>query len=176
MTSADGSSSERSPHLVLVGLTGSGKSTVGRACAQRLERDYVDTDREVEKAAGRSIRKIFGDSGESTFRRLETEALDAILRRPAPVVVATGGGIVESEENRRLLRSPGARVVWLLAGPSTVIGRLRPGGHRPLLDADPQGTLHEMWRVREPLYREVADVIVSVEHRSLSEVVEAVLR
>lgn len=164
------------PHLVLVGLTGSGKSTVGRMCAARLRREFVDSDRVVEVQAGMSIRQIFESEGEDGFRRREHEALVTILDRPRPAVVATGGGIVVGDENRILLRRPDVRVVWLLATPETVISRLRQRGHRPLLDADPAGTLQEMWQVREPLYREVADVIVSVDQRSVGEVVEAVLR
>lgn len=163
-------------HLVLIGLTGSGKTTVGRLVAARLGRDFIDTDRLVEETAGSTIRSIFDTHGEDEFRRREQAALLEILGRTDPAVVATGGGVVERAENRLLLRRSDIRVVWLLATPEVVLSRLRQRGHRPLLDDDPEGTLQEMWRKREPLYREVADVIVSVDQRSLADVVEAVLR
>jgi shikimate kinase len=162
-------------HLVLVGLMGTGKSTVARVCGLRLQRPVVDTDSELEARTGRSVRDLFTDDVDE-FRRLESAVLADVLGRVDPLVVAAAGGVVLSETNRQLLRSCGARVVWLSALPSTLLERVRGAGHRPLLDDDPLGTLTAMYQVREPLYREVAHAIVSVDHRSVSEVVEAVLR
>ena len=170
------SSSLGHQHLVLVGLTGSGKTTIGRLAAERLGRPFVDTDAVIEERAGRSVRAIFAEDGESVFRDLESSVLIAALDTDEPCVIAAAGGAVLREENRMALRRTNARVVWLCAGPSAVSDRVKGGGHRPLLDSDPDAMLRKMWADREPLYREVADAIVGVEGRSVHEVLEAVLR
>ena len=167
---------ESAQHLVLVGMTGVGKSTIARILGVRLGRDVRDTDSDVEVRAGRSVRRIFEDDGEPAFRELETEVLRDALASPVPLVIATGGGIVVAEGNRQLLHESGARVVWLCADQATLLDRVGNAAHRPLLDHDPAGTLQRMIRDREPLYREVAHSIVLIDHRSVSEVVEAVLR
>jgi shikimate kinase len=163
-------------HIVVVGMTGAGKSTVGRQVADRLDYEWVDTDQLIEKSAGRTVRDIFSEDGEAVFRNVEAEVLRGALEATDPSVISTGGGIVLSEANRKLLRQPQHRVVWLMADPSILLDRLQHGMHRPLLDKDPEGTLARMWQQREALYREVADVIVSVDGRSIQDVVEAILR
>lgn len=163
-------------HLVLVGMMGVGKTTVARVVADRLNRRVLDSDAIIESRTGRTVREIFATDGEPAFRALETEVLLESLAWPEPVVIAGAGGVVLSETNRAALKSSGARVIWLCADPATLLDRVRGGGHRPLLDADPAGTLQRMFTEREALYREVADAIVLVDNRSVSEVVEAVLR
>lgn len=167
-------------HLVLVGLMGTGKSTVGRMLGERLGRRVVDSDALIEARTGRTVREIFLDEGEEAFRALETEVLLEALAADEPLVIAAAGGVVLRAENRAAFaaaRSRGrARVVWLVADPAVLVERVRAGGHRPLLDDDPAGTLRRMHETRAPLYREVADVIVSVDGRSPHDVVEAVLR
>lgn len=163
-------------HLVLIGLTGSGKTTVGRLAAERLGRTFLDTDAVIEEQTGRSVRAIFAEDGEDAFRDIESQVLLDALARTEPCVIAAAGGAVLRDENRRALRAANARVVWLCAGPSAVVDRVKSGSHRPLLDADPEAVLRRMWETREPLYREAADAIVGVEGRSVYEVVEAVLR
>ena len=91
-------------------------------------------------------------------------------------MIAAAGGVVLRDENRTALKSSGAKVVWLCATPSVLVERVGSGVHRPLLDGDPAGTLQQMHDTRESLYREVADAIVLVDHRSVSDVVEAVMR
>ncbi len=163
-------------HLVLVGLMGVGKSTVARTLAERLGRGLVDTDSAIEARTGRTVREIFTADGESAFRDLETATLVEALEDLEPVVIAAGGGAVLREENRVALQRSGARVVWLCADPGGLVDRVRSGGHRPALDGDPAGTLRRMHETRETLYREVADLIVSVDGRSVGDVVEAILR
>ena len=166
----------RDEHLVLVGMMGSGKSTIGRIVAQRMDRPLIDSDEVIEAATGRTVREIFATDGEAAFRALEADALRDALATDEPAVIAAAGGVVLRPDNRRLLTESNARVVWLMADPTLLIERVRSGMHRPLLDDDPQGTLERMWDERQPLYQEVADAIVSVDGRSIVEVVEAVLR
>jgi shikimate kinase len=163
-------------HLVLVGLMGSGKTTVARVVADRLGRRVIDSDAVIECATGRTVREIFADEGEAAFRSHETAALLEALANPVPAVIAAAGGVVLSADNRAALKSSNAKVVWLCATPALLVARAVSGGHRPLLDDDPAGMLQHMHETREALYREVADAIVLVDHRSVAEVVEAVMR
>jgi shikimate kinase len=163
-------------HLVLVGLMGSGKTTVARIAARRLGRRVIDSDAVIENATGRTVREIFATDGEDAFRSFETAALLDALASPEPAVIAAAGGVVLRDENRQALKEANARVVWLCASPALLVERAASGGHRPLLDDDPAGTLRLMHIQREKLYREVADAIVRVDDRTPDEVVEAVLR
>lgn len=155
---------------------GSGKSTVARVLGERLGRPVLDSDEMIEARTGRTVRDIFATDGEPAFRAIETEVLRSALESPVPSIIAAAGGVVLSPENRAELGSPNVRVVWLCADPATLVQRVRGAGHRPLLDGDPEGTLRRMFSDREHLYREVADVIVLVDGRSVADVVEAVLR
>lgn len=170
------SSSRAGRHLVLVGLMGVGKSTVGRALAAQLDRPLFDSDDMIVARTGRTVREIWVDDGEATFRELETEVLRDALAADEPSVIAAAGGIVLREQNRELLKSAPADVVWLLADRDVLLDRVCNGGHRPLLDDDPAGTLARMAEERGPLYQEVADAVVSVDRRSVNDVVKAVLR
>ena len=161
-------------HLVLVGMMGSGKTSVGQRVAARLHRPFLDSDEQVEARTGRTVREIFETDGEATFRGLEAEALAEALARPQPVVVAAAGGVVLDPGNRRRLQQ-GATVVWLRAEPAVLATRVRSGDHRPLLGDDPLAVLEGMEEAREPLYREVADHVVDVDQKPVAEVVEIVL-
>lgn len=147
-------------HVVLVGLMGVGKSTIGRRLAKELARPFADLDEQVELREGMTIPTIFTTAGEERFRHLETEVLADLMGRSAPLVVAAGGGAVTGATNRSHLA--GAYVVWLRASAEFLAGRTDPT-HRPLLADDPQTTLARLLAERTPLYEQVADVAVDVE-------------
>ncbi len=162
-------------HVVLVGLMGVGKSTVGARLSEVLGWPLVDSDEQVEAATGRTVREIFERDGEAAFRAFEARALAEALDAPGPSIIAAAGGVVLTEENRRRLKAPKIDVVWLKATAATVTVRAVEGVHRPLLADDPAGVLARMAVEREPLYREVADHVVDVDGRSVEEVTDAVL-
>jgi shikimate kinase len=147
-------------HVVLVGLMGVGKSTVGRRLAKELQRPFADVDEQVELQVGLTIPAIFRTHGEARFRQVEADVLADLLGRPAPLVVAAGGGAVTGAANRA--RLGGAYVVWLQASAAFLAGRTDPR-HRPLLADDPATTLARLLAERTPLYEQVADVVVDVE-------------
>jgi shikimate kinase len=152
----------RPPHVVLVGLMGVGKSTVGRRLAKELERPFADVDEQVELQAGLTIPAIFREHGEARFRRLEADLFAQLLGRASPLVVAAGGGAVTGDANRAVLARTGGYVVWLRASAQFLAGRTDPT-HRPLLAGDPESTLARLLAERTPLYEEVADLAVDVE-------------
>ncbi len=166
------------PIIVLVGLMGTGKTTVARSLADHYKSDCLDTDKLVEQSAGMSVRDIFSQQGEDAFRSMESDVLAQCLRSPQSTVVAGAGGVVLKKENRDLLhdaRNTGrAIVVWLHARPDVLVERTKKGVHRPLLDNDRAGTLHRLTQERGPLYGEVADIVVDVSERS-SESVTALI-
>lgn len=168
---------EAKGHLVLVGLMGSGKTTVGRVLARRLGRPFVDSDEVIEARTGRTVREIFESDGEDAFRKLEAAVLAEALADPTPAVVAAAGGTVLAEANRRCMEASGT-VIWLRADPGVLVERATAGDHRPLLDGDPAGVLASMAAAREALYDEVADHVVDVagkDPEAVADEIEAVL-
>ena len=158
--------------MAIVGYMGSGKTTVGRALAYALGREFVDLDRAVVKRAGRRIPQIFAESGEEHFRDLEhTSLLDALDGRPR-CILACGGGVVLRQDNRELLR--GTATVFLREDPLVLYDRTR-GADRPLRAAS-LGEFERRYIERLPLYREVADFEVEVGGRPPAEVAEEVIR
>ena len=151
----------RDRHVVLVGMPGAGKSSVGRRLARELGRPFADADEQLELTAGRVIPQIFRDDGEATFRRLETQTLSELLSRHTPLVIAAGGGAVISEENRVLLAGQSI-VVWLRGSAEFLVERTDPT-HRPLLAEDPMAAYERLDRERAHHYEAVADEIVDIE-------------
>jgi shikimate kinase len=147
-------------HLALIGLSGTGKSTVAPLLAERFGRVSADVDRLVEaRCGGSTVAEVFAERGEAAFRALESEVLAEVLAGPDSVV-ATGGGAVLDPRNRELLARE-ATVVWLRADLDVLVERLRRTAEaRPLLADDPATTLRRLAVEREPLYREVADLVV----------------
>ena len=146
-------------NVFLVGLMGAGKTTVARSLAKRLEMAFVDTDREIEGRTGVSIPTVFDIEGEEGFRRRESEVI-AQLSKQSAQVVATGGGAVLRPENRANMRD-GGFVVYLNVPPAILWERTRHDRNRPLLQVDdPLLKLQELYAVRDPLYREVADLVI----------------
>lgn len=138
---------------------GAGKTTVGRQLAKRLQRRFLDSDHEIEARTGVRIPVIFEIEGEAGFRRRETQVL-AELSRETDLVLATGGGAVLAPENRQFLRETGV-VVYLHAPPEILFERTRHDRNRPLLQVeDPLGKLHELYQQRDPIYREVAHLVL----------------
>lgn len=153
----------RPPHVVLVGMMGVGKTTVGRKVAAALNRGFVDGDQELEGRSGRSVADWFSADGEIAFRHAEAEVLASLLDRPAPSVIATGGGVVGLDRNRCRLSADDTVVVWLSAEPDFLLHRARQKPGRPLLVGDdPLGVINRLAEQREPWYREVADIVIDV--------------
>jgi shikimate kinase len=144
-------------HVVLVGMMGSGKTTVGRRVAAVLGRRFADSDEIIEARTGRTVAEIFAGEGEPAFRAIETEVLAECLAVPEPTVVAAAGGVVLEAENRRRLVGAGT-VVWLKVPVGTLVVRVAGSTHRPLLDDDAERVLAELSEEREALYLEVADL------------------
>ena len=153
---------------MFVGLSGTGKSSVGRRVAALLGRPFVDADAEIEERTGRTVRDIFAADGEPTFRELEAKVMADALASTEPSVVAAGGGAVVTESTRKLLRRPEVFVVWLTATPEFLASRTTQKPHRPLLDGDAIAALTRLVAERAAWYQEVADVTFDVQpaHRA----------
>jgi shikimate kinase len=163
-------------HLVLVGLMGAGKTSVGRRCAARLDRRFVDTDELVEATAGAPVAEIFATRGEDEFRSLERDAVAEATSSAEPLVIACGGGAVLDAGSRERLRGSGT-VVWLRADPATLGARVdRQPGTRPLLaGGSATATLEELATARADAYTAAAHAAVDTDGRTQDEVADAVL-
>lgn len=160
--------------IALVGLMGVGKSTVGRKLAEMLRAPFVDSDEEIEKAAGLSVQEIFERHGEPEFRRGERRVIERLLNGP-PIVLATGGGAYIDPETRALMKEK-ATTVWLRADLNLVWKRVNRRDTRPLLKRDnPRQVLADLNAARSPIYAE-ADVVVDSDDAPASEAARAVLQ
>jgi len=161
-------------HVALVGLPGSGKSTIGRQLARRFGRPFIDTDQVIEQRVGLSIREFFEREGEESFRDLEQSVIDE-LTLGEPCVLSTGGGAVLRPANREHLKQR-TQAVYLHSAPEEVFRRLRHDRNRPLLQVpDPLARLRELYSLRDPLYRESARFVVETGRPSVAALVNMVV-
>lgn len=164
---------KRANLLVLVGLPGSGKTTVGRQLARRLRIPFIDSDHVIEQRLGCAIRTFFEHEGEDAFRDIESQVLDE-LSAHFQGVLSTGGGSVLRPINRERLHARG-QVFYLRAAPEEVFRRLRHDRNRPLLQVDdPMKKLRDLYQVRDPLYREAAHYIIETSRPSVSGLVNMI--
>jgi shikimate kinase len=167
-------------HLVLIGMMGAGKTTVGRRCATRLERAFIDTDDLIEATTGMRVAEIFETQGESVFRDLERVAVADACASPEPLVIACGGGAVLDADSRRRLRETGV-VVWLRAAPEVLSGRVSREGSavRPLLagagSTPAAATLERLAGLRADTYEAAAHAVVDTDGRTQDQVADAVV-
>jgi len=162
-------------NIVLVGPMGVGKTTIGRALAKALDMDFIDSDQEIEKRTGAKISWIFDIEGEKGFRKRETNMLKEIMRRRG-IVLATGGGIVLKSENRAVLVKNNF-VVYLRASVGKLLQRTVRDRNRPLLQVDnPRQRIEALLQERDPVYRSVADLVVSTDRKTVTHVVKSICR
>jgi shikimate kinase len=165
-------------NLVLIGLRGTGKTTVARLLAERLGWAWFDADSQIEARAGKTIAAIFAEDGEPAFRDLESQVVAELAEEPS-AVIALGGGAVVREENRRAIAAQG-RVVWLVASPRTLLGRIEAdnatAARRPNLS--PEGGITEITATldaRRAIYRSCAHLEMDTEGKTPAQVADAIL-
>jgi shikimate kinase len=161
-------------NIFLIGPMGAGKTSVGRYLSRHLNKDFYDTDQEIEKAMGVSLTWIYDLEGLAGFRQREMKIIDE-MSMLSNIVLSTGGGCVETPEVREILRKRGT-VIYMEVSLETQLNRLKRDKKRPLLQGDnPQEVLVRLWEEREPYYENIADFTVSTDHRSVHDVCEEIL-
>jgi shikimate kinase len=161
-------------NVVLVGLMGSGKSTVGALVAEATGRVLIDADVAISSLTGKAVRELWEGGGEGAYRQMESQVVLEALAGTVPCVIAAPGGVVLDPLVRAALVH--AFVVWLRTDPATLAGRVRPGDHRPLLADRPFEVLSAMSLDRSHLYAEVADVTIDTDHLDTESVAAAILQ
>lgn len=160
--------------IILVGLPGSGKSTVGRQLAKRLHLPFVDSDHVIEQRIGCSIKEYFDRHGESAFRDIEEQVISEITAQERDAVISTGGGAVVRMKNRVAMRNHG-KVIYLKSAPEDLYRRLKHDTSRPILQvADPMAKLRELFDARDPLYRETAHFVMETGRPSVPTLVNMI--
>ncbi len=169
-----GNQDQLRPNLYIVGFMGTGKSAVGRAIAQRLDYEYIDSDNAIEKSEGRSIREIFESDGESVFRDLEKRFVEE--GHPSlGCVVSSGGGLISQPGMLAAIQSKGP-VFCLLASAETIFERVRGNKKRPLLNVeDPMARIRELLKEREPIYKNAGTEVLT-DGRSISDIASHIVR
>ncbi|MBE5950089.1 MAG: shikimate kinase [Lachnospiraceae bacterium] len=158
-------------NLVLIGYMGCGKSTIGTKSARAFGFRFYDTDQLIEENEGCTIAELFTQKGEPYFRMCETELIKGLIRKPKGMVIATGGGLPMTEENRSLLKKLGT-VVYIKCGIDTLVSRLTGDTKRPLLaEGELESKVRTMMKLREPVYESVADVVLETDGKSFYETI-----
>lgn len=165
----------KQPRVVLVGMMGSGKSSVGGALSARTGWPFVDNDELLERATGRTARDLLAHEGERALRAAESQALRAAVRVPPPAIVATAAGTILDAADRSVLDG-GGFVVWLRAPAEILAARAAGGAHRPWLADDPVAWFRGALREREPLYAQVADLEVDAARSDPAASADLILR
>ena len=164
----------KSTNIFLIGPMGAGKTTVGRLLAQKLSLTFIDSDHEIENHTGVDIPLIFEKEGEEGFRRREADIIDELSQRKN-IVLATGGGAVIKEANRKNLINRGL-VIYLQADIKHLLRRTRKDRNRPLLQGpNPEQKLREIMEQREPLYRQTADYVIDTGKYSVQAIINQIL-
>ncbi len=157
-------------NFFLVGLMGAGKTTVGKILAKHMHKTFYDSDHEIEHRTGVNIPLIFELEGEAGFRKRETSTIEELVKLN-DIVLATGGGAVLAKQNREYLSQNGT-VIYLCAHPEELFHRTRGDKNRPLLQTEnPRARLEKLYAERDPLYREIADIIIDTGDQSVSAIV-----
>ncbi len=163
-------------HVILIGFMGCGKSSVGKALADALHEQFVDTDVLIEEQEGRKISDIFRESGEEYFRELETLVLRQLLRSEERQIIAVGGGLPVRPVNQKYLKQLGT-VVYLMAQPDTLAARLQGDDTRPMLQGgELKRRIRELMDAREEIYDGLADVRVVTDGKDFAEIVKEIAR
>ncbi len=160
--------------ILLVGMMGVGKTTVGGMVARRLGWTYLDSDAEIVRSTGMTVPEIFAGRGEKAFRAEESRVLAAATTSEFPVVISVAGGAVREPQNRKLVKQAGL-VVWLRATVDTMAARVGSGDGRPLLDDGPKEALRLLYPERRATYQQVADVVIDVDTITPVEVTDRII-
>jgi shikimate kinase len=161
-------------NIFLVGLMGSGKTTIGRSLAKRLNKRFIDSDHEIEARTGASIPLIFEIEGEASFRQREAEVIRDLTAQ-SDIVLATGGGAILRSENRAYLKERGT-VIYLRASVNSILQRTSHDKNRPLLQTpDPRQRIEQLAREREPYYLEVAHFVIETGRPNVQSLVQAIV-
>jgi shikimate kinase len=157
--------------IILIGMMGAGKTTIGKSLANYLDKTFIDSDQEIQKRTGVTIPVIFEIEGEIGFRKREADMLQELIKIDN-IVLATGGGIILNEENRKLLKKKGT-IIYLRAAVNDLLHRTRHDKNRPLLQiTDLQAKITELYDQRDPIYRELAHIVVESGNLSAHQMVK----
>lgn len=161
-------------NIILIGFMGCGKTSIGSKLSFRLHRNFIDTDKQIEKKQGRAISDIFREEGEVFFRQLETECLKDLLGQQNNSIIAVGGGLPLQKENRELLHRLGY-LIYLQVTPDTIYKRLRSDTTRPLLQGDnPRDRIAELLNRRSSVYTATADMVMDTDGKEFEQIMDEI--